>query len=333
MSASNKHINYDELIARYLSGETSIDEVLRLESWVKEDELNKKHFIEFKRAWQLSNSASKSIDTNKAWNKIEGSIVETGKDTNVIHIKAKKSNTIFYRMAASIIVLLSVGLMLYFLLSNKNVELIANDSTLTEWLIDGSEITLNVNSSLTVLKNFNKKERLVKLSGDAFFDVKPNPEKPFIINAGEATIKVLGTSFYVNAKTDSPEIEVTVTTGKVAMISETGEEINLIAGETGRYNKQIEQLVKEETKDQNVLSWKTRKIKFENTSLLEVISVLSKTYDVHIQFENSDLENCRLTANFDHQSLANVLLIIEETLDITSKKTDNTIILSGNGCK
>lgn len=332
MSTDNKHIDYVELITRYLSGDASNDEVLQLESWVKEDELNKKLFIEFKRAWQISNSYSKSFDDNKAWQSIEHSIVENESEVKVVDIQTKKSNTVFYRIAASIIILLSVGFTLYFLLSNKNVELMAKNSTLIEKLMDGSEITLNVNSSLTVLKNFNKKDRTVKLSGDAFFDITPNPIKPFIIKTSEATIKVLGTSFYVNAKSDSPEIEVTVTTGKVALISEFGKVINLVAGETGRYNKRVDRLAKEQNTDQNVLSWKTRKIKFENTSLMEVSNVLSKTYNINVQLENTNLENCRLTASFDNQSLANVLLIIEETLDITSRKTGDIIILSGNGC-
>ena len=80
---------------------------------------------------------------------------------------------------------------------------------------DGSIVTLNRNSKLIFPKHFTKNVREVTITGEAFFDVKPNTSKPFIINAGNVQVKVLGTSFNVCAYPGTETVEVVVESGKV----------------------------------------------------------------------------------------------------------------------
>ena len=93
-------------------------------------------------------------------------------------------------------------------------------------LPDGSVVALNSNSKLVFPKQFNGDTREVTIEGEAFFDVKPNPEKPFIINAGKAQIKVVGTSFNVSAYPETETLEVVVKTGKVQVISKNIDEFS-----------------------------------------------------------------------------------------------------------
>ena len=145
-------------------------------------------------------------------------------------------------------------------------------------------------------------------------------------------MEVLGTSFYVNAKPNEAKIEVTVETGKVAVYSNAENKIELIAGDVGTYNKQNKNLSKATNTDSNFLSWKTKKLLFDNTSLEEVFRKIQETYGVNMQVSNKAILSCRWTASFDNQQLETVLNVLKETFDLQIKQSGKEIILSGTGC-
>jgi len=333
MSKNNGNINYEELIASYLAGETDQAEVHLLEKWVQENSANRKMFIQQKRAWQLTQSPKNydgQFDTDKAWNQMESDLF--GKDESLIQSRTINFKPI-YRMAAAIAAVFTIGYFVFFLVyMNGNQTLLASETTLTEILADGTEITLNRNSTLTFPKEFKENERRVELEGDAFFNVARNPKKPFIIQSGEISVEVLGTSFYVNAKPDDSTIEVTVETGKVAVYSVVENKIELIAGDMGTFNKQNKTLSKTLNSDSNFLSWKTKKLVFDNTPLEEVFRKIQETYHVNIQVPNTDILSCRWTALFDNQQLEIVLNVLQETFDLQINQSGEEIILSGTGC-
>ena len=102
-------------------------------------------------------------------------------------------------------------------------------------------VTLNSNSKLEFPAKFASDKREVTITGEAFFEVKPNPEKPFVINAGGAQVKVLGTSFNVSAYPKTDAVEVIVKTGKVQVTQKTEQleaetnEVILTPGEKGTF--------------------------------------------------------------------------------------------------
>jgi transmembrane sensor len=134
------------------------------------------------------------------------------------------------------------------------------NQVINEYILpDGSVVALNSNSKLVFPKQFKGDTREVTIEGEAFFDVKPNAEKPFIINAGNAQVKVVGTSFNVCAYPETETVEVVVETGKVQVISKNNEltarlnEVFLVPGEKGTlFNK-------------SSAFWKNRKIKIRIT--------------------------------------------------------------------
>ncbi len=81
-------------------------------------------------------------------------------------------------------------------------------------LADGTKVILNSDTKLIIPSNFNKEERIIEMEGEGFFDVTPNPDKPFIIRSGEARVKVLGTSFDFKSYKEDEFIKLTVSTGK-----------------------------------------------------------------------------------------------------------------------
>ena len=92
-------------------------------------------------------------------------------------------------------------------------------------LPDGSKIFLNRNSEFSYRSNFGKHRRDVKLTGEAFFEIAPDASKPFIIDAGKAKVKVVGTSFNVITNNSESAVEVFVKTGKVMLSDNSGSQI------------------------------------------------------------------------------------------------------------
>ncbi len=165
-----------------------------------------------------------------------------------------------------------------------------------------------------------------------FFQVKRNEEKPFIIEAENIEIEVLGTSFNVDARPDKQFVEVIVNTGKVALRSETGKEVILLKGERGIFSKETGDLVKEANKSKNYLAWKTKKLVFEDDRLADVVKDISEAYDLNIELARPALKDCRLTATYDNLSLDAILNILKETFDLSVVKKDNIILITGEGC-
>ena len=90
----------------------------------------------------------------------------------------------------------------------------------TVTLPDGSEAFLNAESEIQVLTSPSDPIRVIKLEGEAFFSVISDPTRPFYVKAGEAEVKVVGTSFSVSAYPEKEEVKVLVTEGKVRLSKE-----------------------------------------------------------------------------------------------------------------
>ena len=208
----------------------------------------------------------------------------------------------------------------------------ASSSLATVDLIDGTHISLNAGSKIRYGKGFGIKHRNISLDGEAFFDVGHNLI-PFVINAGEASITVTGTQFNVKAYSGKPEIKVTVTEGTVKMYR-TGvmkDEINIHAGETGKYDKDRNDLIRINTFNSNDLAWKTRILDFHNTPFSEVVDILSTTY--HIPFIiDSSLNKCLVTVRFENQDADTVLKVMQSTLNLTITRKGKRILITGQGC-
>ena len=334
MNNENNHIDYSALISKYLANEASESEIKMLEEWVLMDNTNKKLFNDYKQAWIVSNinKPNNAIDLNSEWDKIENKLFATKTINNQKKENTRRGFYQYNKIAASIIVILSLGYLLsLFVIKSDTKNLVANNSTETATLIDGTIVTLNQNSSLTYFKEIASK-RKVKLEGDAFFNVKRDTLHPFIIETQNTEIEVLGTSFYVNSHNDKPTIEVTVKTGKVAFRITQDNQIVLVAGEKGIYTKSTGSLQHSVNKDVNFIAWKTKYLKFNDTKLSDVVDKINSVYHSNILINNKELNNCRVTVIFKNQTLETVLNVLEETLDLNFKKDKEQIILIGNGC-
>src|SRR5690606_39189801 len=133
-------------------------------------------------------------------------------------------------------------------------------------LADGSIVWLNSNSKLYYPDEFGS-ERKVYLEGEAYFEIKPDPNKPFRIITGKGVTEVLGTAFNLNSTGD--KVTITVMEGMVAMYPEKQSEKKIILekGESGFFHQAENELSKILMDDPNFLAWKTGIVRFEDSSL------------------------------------------------------------------
>lgn len=247
--------------------------------------------------------------------------------------QTSKSNGLWLKIAASISILLVAGFCGWFLTKNSDVaEQVTVASNVEKKLInlpDGSRTVLNKGSKLTYPSEFGK-DRIVKLEGEAYFDIKKN-KKSFAVEAGEIQVKVLGTAFNVNTNGDI--ITLYVDRGLVAFTSKN-QEIKLTKGQQAFYDKKTKKITLNKQPNPNVMSWRNGLFKFNNTSLVEVFASLEKYYGIQFKSENATVNKCTLTASFNNQPLDSILKTIESVLGFKCEYSANTknVVVSGKGC-
>lgn len=159
-------------------------------------------------------------------------------------------------------------------------------------LSDGTMIWLNAGSKLIYPTSFAASKREVSLEGEAYFDVKHNVERPFVVQLGDVEVKVLGTAFSVN--TLGTVVQTALERGKVSLQA-GNQSLFLLPGELGVYNPQQKSLQKTEADMRIYTAWKDLDVYFNNSTLQEITSRLEREYDLDFSFENEALKNLHFT--------------------------------------
>lgn len=178
---------------------------------------------------------------------------------------------------------------------------------------DGSKAILNAETRIKYPRKFGFSERKVELAGEAFFEVSPNKNRPFIVDLKEIHVKVVGTTFDVKAYASDPDIFVSLETGKVALASRKRSFGYLKPKEKATYNRKtgICKISRSENIEDNS-AWKKNQLIFNNTPLSEVIITLSRWYNVEFAIEDSSVLYYNYTLTSKEQNLQQVLKDLEK---------------------
>lgn len=195
------------------------------------------------------------------------------------------------------------------------------------YLPDGSKLVLNADSELTYPKAFNDSIREVTLVGEAFFDIKRNVNKPFIVNTNSIKIRVLGTSFNVKSYSKDKKVETTLVTGKVEVLKDKETPIILAPSQKAVFYKKENKLEIEEVQSLNVVAWKEGKLIFDKTPLQEVVKDLERKYNTKIIINSKNLLNYEYTGTFDNLSFEEVLKLLTISSPIEYSFKNEKIIL------
>jgi transmembrane sensor len=184
-------------------------------------------------------------------------------------------------------------------------------------LPDGTKAYLNSGSALRYDNFFGKKYRNIQLVGEAYFEVTRNEKLPFIINADEIEIKVLGTKFNVMAYPEDNFVETMVKEGKVSVTDVHGKNsVFLTANQKATFHKDTKQLLFNNANADLYTSWKENLLIFDNENFADVIKKLERWYDVTVMVQGTDSIKDRFTLTIKSESLREVLELISYTTDI-----------------
>lgn len=201
-------------------------------------------------------------------------------------------------------------------------------------LPDGSTVVLNQGSELSYRASYGNELREVTLKGEAFFEVKPDPLKPFIVRSGNITTKVLGTAFNVKAYSREAEIIVTVTKGKVQVLGDERELDVLTPDQQIAVNTATRQFRKVEVNAATAIAWTNDLLILDHVSLEKAAEIIADKYNVKIVLANDALKKCRVMATFAQDETLEHVLEVVSTINQTqyTVKEDGSVVLEGKGC-
>jgi transmembrane sensor len=253
-------------------------------------------------------------------------------------------NRMWFRIAAMLLLFLSITLIVfkkthspqYAFKDQKTINRVTAAADRFTILSDGSHVLLHSGSVIRIANNFNKgNTREVTLSGEAYFDIKHNSLRPFIIHTGNITTTVLGTAFVIKAYPGQKNITVTVTRGRVkvtregALLAILTPNKQLTASLEGKGGSNVTRQVIA-TK---ALEWARAGLSFDNMPFSQLAKHLEKRYEVHISFKNQGLSNCPITGSFTGtETLPDVLDILSQTRGTSYHITGKEVIIDGKGC-
>lgn len=330
------------LLNKYLNGECSDEEQQIVEQWydLLEEVPDSK--------WNI-----KELE-EKLWQKIKGQAFE--EQTEVVPLSFWKNNRFKIGIAASILLILGTITWLYTqneafsttisqqstpkgMLEIQNFSNQAKKVTLE----DGSQVTLQPKSKLSYPEHFNADKREVYLTGEAFFEVEKNPQKPFFVYSGKVTTKVLGTSFYVKNLDGIKKIEVEVVSGRVSVYekeekdNKQGNGVILLPNHKATFFAESNLFVTNIVANPIIQTTKIQDTKvffeFDDTPMSEVLKKLREAYGLEIIVENEIMNNCILTADITKQPLYTKLDIICAAVGATYEVKGTTILINGKGCE
>jgi len=185
-------------------------------------------------------------------------------------------------------------------------------------LPDGTKVWVNAGSTLQYPEAFAANNRTVKLSGEAYFDVKRDESKPFIVETRKLSVKVLGTEFNVSAYPDDEQIITTLNSGKVAIETEQEEPFYLEPDQQLAFDKKTQKVSIQPVTASDFSEWKSGNLLFENVTLNQFIKTLERHYDLTIKVNKSLRSRPdRYTAKFmNSESLEQILNVLGEITNI-----------------
>jgi transmembrane sensor len=324
MSYTFDHI--ETLIARSLEGQLDPAGQKELQSWLEEDDANRRYYGELLKTWELTGGADTDItpDIEANWASFNRKLQTTVQPAGIV-----RSYRYIYRAAAAVL-LLGGAATAWFMLKGTGqitVQTAANETNIVV-LPDGTKAFINKNSSLRYASNFSKGERTIHLEGEAFFDVVKDEAHPFVVYTSQTKTQVLGTTFDVKAYNVQP-VEVYVLSGKVAVSGQKGQskEVVLTEGRKVTLGKD-QQLAEDAISNHDFIAWKDNIMVFNDEAISNVIRKVEALYGVKIIAEESVADYTIKTRITPDQPLEQVLDVIAASATASWEKEGDVYKLS-----
>ena len=316
--------NINILIGKYISENASSEEKEQLEEWMAVSSENLKMVQKSKKAWKKGQYliSAKEIEQDKS------NVHHKIQERNANRLRKTRKQLLIYKIAAILAIPVGVALSWYFFqggeqTASKNLfcEITAPKGHVAKCrLPDGSEVWVNTGSTISYnTASFNQQTREVQLSGEAYFEVSKNKEKPFHVLSPMADINVTGTSFNVKAYPGSNAFEAVLVEGSIEMQlnNNTHQTVHLIPGEKALYNVNEKGISIEKVDPEMFSSWRKGEILFKDATLNDLIAELERIYDIKFHLKDPRLGEYRFRGMFSYNNnLIDALEKIKRTANI-----------------
>lgn len=200
-------------------------------------------------------------------------------------------------------------------------------------LPDGSTVILHKGSTLQYQPGLSGNNREISLDGEAYFDIKPDLSRPFIILSHKLKTTVLGTAFNIKAFENDKHITVTVTQGKVKVEDERKVLGIVLPDKRMVYDIQTATAYQEGVTAGKTLDWVRQDVIYEAKTFEFIAGKISLRYQVPVKFDNEALKNCLITASFSGtESLDEMLTVVCTARNATYTISNGTVTIHGKGC-
>lgn len=355
------------LLTKYLSGETDESETIQVEEWENHSSENKAILEKLHKSWDIASTGAGMHEWDKSKSKEQFLLkliqYQSNLEDKTPTVYATGWKIIRNVLTYAAVTLIFIGLPSLFIYRHFFItpidpiegkvltQITAPKGSKTEMILaDGSKVWLNAGSVLKYGTDFNKKDREVFLDGEAYFDVAKNKNKPFLVQAGKLTLRVLGTSFNVKSYSDENTIETTLIRGAVKVEkSEMDGSISrylLKPNQKAVFNKSVgdirfydlsdkklaPKVIKDETTITNLplkttnsiepistleekdISWKDGYFLVFDETLESIMVKVERRFDITIQFKNEAIKKLRYSGKIKESTPEQIL----EALKITS---------------
>ena len=331
-----------EILDKYLNNLCTLQEVEEVIEWMKQQSFYNESKELGRKDWQLFNEkdclvSDKQLDTllDKIHHKLN---IEEPRAA----VQMKRNRLTYWISKAAAIIIIPVLAFLFYTISENekltnqiatvsvdSLEVIApvGSRTVVE-LSDGSVVHLNYGSRIKYPQNFSGETRSVVLTGEGFFEVAHNPDKPFVVSTGIIDVKAVGTVFNVNAYPENNDITATLVEGKILLEKQLlgKKSIQLgamIPGQHVNYNSKTGKIVSDVGNVDKYIAWKDGKLIFDNEPIEQVAQRLSRMFNADIQVANK-ASKYKYTVTFIDEPLFQILELLSVATPIKYKALPRT---------
>ncbi|MDR1500991.1 MAG: FecR domain-containing protein [Prevotella sp.] len=323
------------LLSKYLNGECTQEEIVSVLDWCNRSKENKKEFIRLKKAWIISDRKNDEYIASSApniWNNILASISQKPPKTYT------KRSLIYYAAISAVAAIVLMFCLNIFMNNDAwdgNVGYTDLYMPRGEkgqlFLPDGTKVWLNSDSRLTFGNDFNTKNRMVILEGEAFFDVAKSDEYKFTVRTASVDVKVHGTAFNVTAYKESDDVDVSLQRGSVSIYKRgTEEEVaSLVPSQHISVNKKSFLSKINSFEDDSNIAWTFEELIFEYAPLKEVFSKMGNWYGVDILIASPPSQpDLKYRFKIKSESLTEILELINKMTPIGYKIDGKEVVIS-----
>jgi len=309
-NVDNTNNNIDILIGKVISGNATTEEIAQLETWKGESPDNLNLYNKSLQVWKNSKSRISGEDFRNDKQKVDDAIKLdlTQKVQNI------QRQSVLYKIAAVLAFPLALAISFYFFSSRDKsadqiqqiCEIISPKGHISKCILpDGTEVWVNTGSTITYdAATFNQETREIKLSGEAYFDVVKNAEKPFVVKTTMASINVTGTSFNIKSYPESGIFETVLSEGSIEMIlnSSAHQTVQLVPGERAIFDINKKGISIEEVDAEIFSAWRNGEILFKDATLNDLLKELERIYNIRFQLKDKQLGEFRFRGMFSYNN-------------------------------